>query len=99
MGSLAITAAIVSLVLAATQPNYAASDPAGDPVIDAARRSAIAFSTSLPDYIVRRTTTRSVGGPLATAANWKNLDVVAADVAFEHGTEVYTNISIAGKKK
>jgi hypothetical protein len=94
MRCLATTAVTVQLVLAAAQPIHAADT---DPVIDAARHSAIAFSTSLPDYIVKRTTTRSLGGPLATATNWRNLDVVAADVAFEHGTEVYTNISINGK--
>jgi len=74
-----------------------------DPIIDAARDAAAAFAQSLPDYVVKRTTTRYRGSRPTpnSAANlagkWQKPDIVTADVATDNGKEVYTNISVNGK--
>jgi len=74
-----------------------------DPVIESARRAAATFSKSLPDYVVKRTTTRFQGvrpaafAPGEAAGKWRQLDVVTADVVAEHNTEVLTNVQLNGK--
>jgi hypothetical protein len=78
-----------------------------DPVIEAARKSAIAFARSLPDYIVKRTTTRFGGtrNPRYLAGaktkdgdvDWHTQDTVTAEVVAEHGTEVYAKVRVNGK--
>ncbi len=74
-----------------------------DPVIESARQAAAEFSRSLPDYVVKRTTTRFQGlrptafTPGEAAGKWRELDVVTADVVAEHGTEVLMNIERNGK--
>ncbi len=82
-----------------------------DPVIETAREHAANFARSLPDYIVKRTTTRSQGTgdrvrdangvrhyPSVKVTNWRTLDKVSATVAVENGKEVYSNISVNGKQ-
>jgi hypothetical protein len=77
--------------------------PQSDPVIDGARDAAAAFMRSLPDYIVKRTTTRYRGNRANTSAPainvgmWHQGDTVSGDVAAVQGKEVYTNIIINGK--
>ena len=74
-----------------------------DPVIDSARRAAATFSKSLPNYIVKRTTTRFQGvrttafTPGEAAGKWRRLDIVTADVVAEHETEVLMNIQLNGE--
>lgn len=74
-----------------------------DPVIESARRAAATFSKSLPDYAVKRTTTRFQGvrstafTPGEAAGKWRELDVVTADVVAEHDTEVLMNVQLNGK--
>jgi hypothetical protein len=74
-----------------------------DSVIESARRAAATFSKSLPDYIVKRTTTRFQGvrqtafTPGEAAGKWRQLDVVTADVVAEHETEVLMNVQLNGK--
>ena len=74
-----------------------------DPVIDSARKAATGFAKSLPDYIVKRTTTRFQGSRLRvsasgdTAGKWRELDVVTADMVAENGTETLTNVQLMGK--
>ena len=86
--------AIAALALAAPTP---------DPVIEAARISAASYQQSLPDYIVKRTTTRYKGtrqdlkAPATAVDIWHTVDTVSGDVAAQHGTEVYTNIILNGK--
>jgi len=65
-----------------------------DPVIDGARKAAANYAQSLPDYIVKRTTTRHLDQRQVEAT--KLLDTVTGDVAVEHGKEVYTNIKVNG---
>lgn len=79
-----------------------AQQPKSDPIIDAARQSAAVYQQSLPDYIVKRTTTRyrgarsDIGFPATTVAIWRPIDVVKGDVAAEHGHEIYSNITLNG---
>ena len=80
----------------------AASSPP-DPVIEAARAAAASYQQSLPDYIVKRTTTRYKGArmdlkaPASDVAIWHTVDTVSGDVAAQHGKEVYSNIILNGK--
>ena len=59
------------------------SQAPADPVIEAARKAADAFAQSLPDYIVKRATTRYKGNP--QKRNWQTRDTVSGDVAAAHG--------------
>jgi VWFA-related protein len=74
-----------------------------DPLIESARKGANAYVDSLPDYIVKRSTTRyggnrpSVTAPSAEVLHWRILNVVAADVADVQAHEVYTNIRVNDK--
>jgi hypothetical protein len=78
----------VSVIL----PFAHAAQQSPDPVIEVARKAAASYRQSLPDYIVKRTTTRG----MSAVAFSKQLDTVTADVAFEHGKEVYANIRLNG---
>jgi len=90
-----VAAAVFQAALA-----FAASAP--DPLIEAARTAAASYAQSLPDYIVKRITKRSVGSrpdlnaPGEDVQFWRPLDVITGDVAAEHGKEVYTNITVNG---
>jgi hypothetical protein len=90
-----------TIMLFAIAVGYAAQ-PDADPVIDAAREATASFTKSLPDYIVKRTTTRYRGirqrasDSVRTASIWKVSDVVTAGVVAEHGTEVFVNIRVNG---
>ncbi len=74
-----------------------------DPLLESARKAATAYVDSLPDYIVKRSTTRyggnrpSVTAPASEILHWRTLNVIAADVADERGHEVYTNIRVNDK--
>jgi hypothetical protein len=74
-----------------------------DPVIEAARAAASTFAQSLPDYIVKRTTTRYQGlraNRLTHEANvktWRRVDNVSADVTYQQGDESYSHIEVDGK--
>jgi VWFA-related protein len=76
---------------------------ANDPLIEAARKAANAYVDSLPDYIVKRSTTRygsnrpSVTETVGSVLHWQTLNIVTADVAAERGREVYTNIRVNDK--
>jgi hypothetical protein len=74
----------------------AKADPASvDDVIDEARSAARSFSAGLPDFLVQQITTRSQGS--RSVDNWKNIDVVTADVASVGGKEEYRNIKVNGR--
>ena len=109
---------VVAMITASSGPthaqekaNTATGDRAGTTgyrMIDAARGAAVAFATSLPDYILKRTTTRYQGrreDKMAVSGTWEipavdhwiPLDSVTADVASEHGRDVYTNVTVNGK--
>ena len=120
---LSSTAPVVSVIGPAKKPIPVGSDypselvlasPRGstephedDPVIEGARKSAIAFGASLPDYIVKRTTTRFGGERSLDQRAWANTadrdvawyehDTVTAEVVAEHGTEVFTKVKVNGK--
>ncbi len=70
-----------------------------DPVIDAARQKTISFDETLPNYIVKQFTTRYTTDPKTRdRAAWKQLDVVTADVVYDHGRESYANVLDNGKR-
>lgn len=66
-----------------------------DDIINDARDEAYAFSDSLPNFLVQQVTTRYTG-PRA-GNNWRQLDVVTADVASVNGQEDYRNIKVNGR--
>jgi hypothetical protein len=80
-----------------------AAAPPPDPVIESARTAAATYQQSLPDYIVKRITTRFRGArgdirsPARSVAIWHSFDTVTGDVTAVHGKEVYANITINGK--
>jgi hypothetical protein len=70
-----------------------------DPVIDAARQKTISFDETLPDYIVKQFTTRYATDPKSRSREaWKQLDLVTADVVYDHGRESYANVLDNGKR-
>ena len=72
------------------------ADPASvDDVIDEARSAASSFSAGLPNFLVQQVTTRAQGSRYVD--NWKNMDVVTADVASVDGKEDYRNIKVNGR--
>jgi hypothetical protein len=73
----------------------AGEEPAGDPVIEAAREAADAFSSSLPDYLVEQVTTRLTS--FNNEASWNTIDVISAEVASVRGKEEYRNIRVNGQ--
>jgi len=66
-----------------------------DPIIEAARQAADAFTSNLPNFLVNQVTTRyqSQGTP----ANWQAMDVVTVDVTSQGGQEEYKNVRINGR--
>lgn len=67
-----------------------------DPLIETARKASAAFAQSLPDYAVRRTTTRYLSAG-RLSISWQRVDSVTGDLAAVHGTETYSNIKVNGK--
>jgi hypothetical protein len=67
-----------------------------DPLISAARKTVAAYAVSLPDYIVKRITQRYISD---RGGGREQQDTVSADVAFEHGREVYTHIEVSGQSR
>ncbi|MDX2151819.1 MAG: hypothetical protein SFV54_13855 [Bryobacteraceae bacterium] len=64
-----------------------------DETVAAAREAALAYSDSLPNFVVEQQVTRSAGNP----AQWQPLDVVTAEVTSVGGREEYRNVSINGR--
>ena len=113
-GSAALLAVLLFAITVLAQ-NQPPADPsaqaAADQPIEAARAAAAAFAQSLPDYIVKRTTTRYQGPrasvypndaaawlqPDQAAGPWRILDTVRGDVAARQGSEIYSNITVNGR--
>jgi hypothetical protein len=79
-----------------------ATPQSADTVLEAARKASAAYIQSLPDYIVKRTTTRFVGAhPLLStieaAGGWRALDTVSGELTVRHGAEFYSNLTVDGK--
>jgi hypothetical protein len=84
-----IAAVIVAAFLAAfAQPP--------DPVIESARAQAARYAQSIPNYIVRRTTTR-FQAKSDRDPEWRQIDTVSAEVANNNSREDYSDIRIDGK--
>ncbi|MCU1336450.1 MAG: hypothetical protein JWO19_2031 [Bryobacterales bacterium] len=66
-----------------------------DPVIAKAREAALAYSETLPNYLVQQMTTRYQSD--RPKAGWQALDVVTADVTYQDGRESYKNIKVGNK--
>jgi len=66
-----------------------------DPVLEAARAAAMAFTSQLPNYVVEQVTTRS--SSFNNEASWQTIDVVTAEVAVFKGKEEYRNVRINGQ--
>jgi hypothetical protein len=103
-----LVCSLVALAVAQAQPK-----PGGtESVIETARKAALAFADSLPDFIVMRTTTRFRGvrtlisgnqtvmqqAPILNAnTDWQPLDTISGNIATDHGKEIYSNIVLNGK--
>lgn len=84
-----IAAIIIAVFLAAfAQPP--------DPVIETARAEAARYAQSIPNYIVRRTTTR-FQAKSDRDPEWHQIDTVSAAVANNNSREEYSDIRIDGK--
>ena len=95
----ALALTLASAVIAQVPP------PSVPAVIETARKAALAFADSMPDFIVSRTTTRYrgarnlIGQTLIFGGTpaWQPLDTVSGNIAIEHGKEIYSNIAVNGK--
>jgi hypothetical protein len=65
-----------------------------DPVIADAREAAAAYTSQLPNFLAEQVTTRFQGSRFAQ--QWRQLDIVTADVASVDGKEDYRNIRVNG---
>ena len=66
-----------------------------DAIILEARSAADTFTADLPNFLVKQVTTRYAGS--ADAGNWRQLDVVTADLVCVDGKEDYRNIQVNGR--
>ncbi|MEQ1884288.1 MAG: hypothetical protein ABL967_04450 [Bryobacteraceae bacterium] len=93
---------IASMPINHDGPQAAATTPPAELIIpvqeDAAlrkaRESMADYGASLPNFFAKQTITRyeSEG-----KSGWRALDLISADVAYENGTERYTNLTVGGK--
>ena len=79
----------------AAAPSAEAIPLGDDPVIAKAREEAIAYSQTLPNYLVQQMTTRYQSDH--PKQGWSALDVVSADVTYQDGHESYKNIKVGNK--
>ena len=82
----------------AAKPPTASSVPVAprtDPRIEKALLVAEEVTAALASYIVRQVTTRHAGSYLRS--DWRLLDVVSAEVAYENGKETYRNVRLNDK--
>lgn len=70
---------------------------ASDPLIAKAREAAVAFTQSLPNYIVQQSATW-YGGAKSRRPDWQAEDIVTAEVVVDGGKESYRNLTVNGKK-
>jgi hypothetical protein len=66
-----------------------------DPIITKAREAALAYSATLPNYLVQQMTTRYQSDH--PKSGWQALDIVSADLTYQDGHESYKNIKIGNK--
>lgn len=66
-----------------------------DPIIVKAKEAAAAFVGVLPNFFCRQLTTRY--GSEHPKDGWQALDTISADLAYENGSESYTNIKVGNK--
>ena len=86
----------------APQPDYrprreptVESGPKLDPRIEKARDAVASFTESLPSYVCQEQIARYIN--TTHKVNWQPVDVVSAEVVYEHGKEQYRNLQINGK--
>jgi hypothetical protein len=79
-------------VAEATQPAIPLQD---DPIITKAREAALAYSATLPNYLVQQMTTRYQSDH--PKSGWQALDIVTADLTYQDGRESYKNIKVGNK--
>ena len=72
-------------------------DAADKLILESAREAALKYGTSIPNFIAQVSTERSFK-PQASAAAWKPLDVVTAEVVYSYGRETYRNKAIDGRE-
>lgn len=66
-----------------------------DPIIVKARAAAAEYAGSLPNFFCRQLTTRYDSD--RPKDGWRAQDTITADLAYENGTEKYTNIKVGSK--
>ena len=65
------------------------------PIITKAREAALAYSETLPNYLVQQMTTRYQSDH--PKSGWQALDIVSADLTYQDGRESYKNIKVGNK--
>jgi len=66
-----------------------------DAILSDARAESATFSASLPNYLVQQVTSRYFANGLP--AQWREIDVVTAELAYVNGTEDYRDFRINGE--
>jgi len=66
-----------------------------DPIIVKAKAAAAEYAGSLPNFFCRQLTTRYDSD--RPKAGWQAHDTITADLAYENGSEKYTNIKVGSK--
>jgi len=66
-----------------------------DPIIVKAKEAAAEYTGTLPDFFCRQLTTRYESD--RPKAPWQALDTISADLAYENGSESYTNVKLGNK--
>ena len=83
------------IVNSATAPADAIIPIQEDPIVVKAKDAAAAYAGSLPNFFCRQLTTRYQSDN--PKAGWQALDTISADVAYQDGSESYTNIKVGNK--
>jgi hypothetical protein len=81
--------------VAVTVASVTIDEPMEDPQIAKARETALEFTASLPNYLVRQHTTRYWSD--TAKVEWRPLDVLSLTVVYENGKESYRNVRLNNK--
>ena len=91
----AISPAAVTPASAPPAPDAQPIPIGDDATITKAREAALAYSATLPNYLVQQMTTRYQSD--RPKAGWSALDIVTADLTYQDGRESYKNIKVGNK--
>ena len=83
----------------ALRPQQPARPNEGNLMIAKAREAAEIFSETLPNYEVKRVTTRyQTEAARGRQTSWRAVDTITADVSSKAGKDTYSNLTVNGKR-